>query len=120
MSTNIQPDDPTFGPLFDYALDADRINKQLGRIERLMRDGIWRTVDEISQQLENKYCEKFPAPSVSSDLRHLRKPQFGSYNVCTRRRTVGLVEYLLHESICICQWCAWERERKEKRGRKAA
>src|SRR4051812_44718126 len=61
------------GPAFNAAIDGERLTKQLGRIHGLMRDGIWRTLDEIASSTGD------PAASVSAQLRHLRKPRFGGF-----------------------------------------
>ncbi len=57
-----------------------------------MLDGAWRTVSEISEVTGD------PQPSVSAQLRHLRKPRFGSYIIERRSRgdrKRGLFEYRL-------------------------
>lgn len=66
----------------DYrgAKEQIRINDQHDRIKRLMLDGQWRTVREISVAL----C--YPETSVSAQLRHLRKPQFGGFIVHRKKR----------------------------------
>lgn len=85
----------TYEPHFngsDYQpeLDFDRLSTQLDRILDLMIDGNWRTLDEISRATGD------PSASISAQLRHLRKPRFGSYTVDKRRRgtrIAGLFEY---------------------------
>lgn len=54
-----------------------------------MRDEHWRTLSEIAQVLG------YPEASISAQLRHLRKPDFGSYLVDKRRRpnSPGYWEY---------------------------
>lgn len=83
--------DPEFdGPAYDPELDKDRLKNQLGRIYNLMRDHKWRTLDEIHEKTGE------PAASVSAQLRHLRKPRFGTYRVEKRHRgdpEHGLFEY---------------------------
>lgn len=66
----------------DYrgAKDQIRINDQHERIKIFMLDGFWRTVREISTALE------YPETSVSAQLRHLRKPQFGGFIVRRKKR----------------------------------
>jgi hypothetical protein len=71
------------GPVYDPAFDQDRLSKQLGRVFDLIRDGQWRTLQEISAAADA------PETSVSAQLRHLRKPRFGSYTIDRRRRTAG-------------------------------
>jgi hypothetical protein len=83
--------EPEFdGPAYDPEADKDRLSSQLGRIYNLMRDHEWRTLDEIHERTGE------PAASVSAQLRHLRKPRFGSYRVERRHRgdpAHGLYEY---------------------------
>lgn len=80
------------GAAFDPALDQARLTKQLGRVFDLMRDGCWRTLREISAGTGD------PESSISAQLRHLRKPRFGSYTVQKRRCDLpesGCFEYRL-------------------------
>lgn len=83
--------DPDFdGQSYDPEQDKDRLANQLGRIYNLMRDHEWRTLDEIHAATGE------PAASVSAQLRHLRKPRFGTYRVEKRHRgdpVHGLFEY---------------------------
>ena len=71
----------TFGPAYEAKLDHRRIMKQMERIQRLMFDGEWRTLGEIAEITDD------PESSISAQLRHLRKPRFGMYDVQKRRRT---------------------------------
>lgn len=78
------------GPAYEHAVDAPRLVRQHERIRDLMLDGRWRTLDEIAMATGD------PAASVSAQLRHLRKPRFGSHVVDKRARgdrAVGLFEY---------------------------
>lgn len=80
------------GPEYDKELDQRRLTGQLLRIFDLMKDAKWRTLDEIHKKTGD------PASSISAQLRHLRKPRFGSHTVARRRRgdrTKGLFEYQL-------------------------
>lgn len=80
------------GPDYDPALDNERLTKQAGRIYNLMIDGKWRTLQEIESITGD------PQSSISAQIRHLRKPRFGSYIVNKRRRGIpqgGLWEYQL-------------------------
>jgi hypothetical protein len=72
-----------------------------------MRDGRWRTLEEIHKTTLGE-----PVASISAQLRHLRKPRFGSYRVERRHRGdpgSGLYEYrvlpppdrILHEVASI-------------------
>ena len=80
----------------DYVreLDQPRLARQHERIRDLMRDGAWRTLDEIASATGD------PAASVSAQLRHLRKARFGGWTVEKRARSDrerGLYEYRLSD-----------------------
>jgi len=80
------------GATYDPQFDDERLEKQMGRVYALMIDGQWRTLQEIS------YKTTDPESSISAQLRHLRKPRFGSYTVNRRHRgerSQGLYEYQL-------------------------
>jgi hypothetical protein len=70
----------TFGPAYDAKKDEPAITDQRNLIKALMVDGKWRTLFEIHAALN------YPEASVSAQLRHLRKPQFGGWLVCKKRR----------------------------------
>jgi|DEB0MinimDraft_3_1074331.scaffolds.fasta_scaffold01536_19 hypothetical protein len=67
--------------------DHTRLDGQHERIKRLMLDGQWRSLEAISE------ATGAPAASVSAQLRHLRKPRFGEYQVDRRHLGQGLYEY---------------------------
>ena len=69
--------------------DDDRLTVQYRRIFALMRDGAWRTLDDISRSTGD------PAASVSAQLRHMRKPAFGSHVVEKQHIEHGLWQYRL-------------------------
>jgi hypothetical protein len=78
------------GPSYDHERDSQRLTGQIQRVFALMSDGTWRTLREIAEATGD------PEASVSAQLRHLRKPRFGSHTVERRRRGVessGLWEY---------------------------
>jgi hypothetical protein len=76
------------GPAFDDLKDAARLTGQIARVWDVMKDGRWRTVEQIVSLTGD------PANSVQAQLRHLRKPRFGSYLVERRRVTEnGLWQY---------------------------
>lgn len=79
------------GPTIETMEDHNRLNAQLGRVKDLMRDGVWRTLEEISEVTHD------PMPSISARLRDLRKFGFGSHTVNRKRRgpSRGLFEYQL-------------------------
>ena len=80
------------GPDYRPKSDFSRLSKQHQRIKALMKDGKWRTLNEISEVTND------PEASISAQLRHLRKKRFGSYVLEKRNRGSkerGLFEYRL-------------------------
>ena len=80
------------GAVYEPRFDDARLSGQLADIFNLMKDGEWRTLDEIQMQT------RAPQPSISAQLRHLRKIRFGSHIVDKRARgdrKDGLWEYKL-------------------------
>ena len=80
------------GPVYEARFDYERLRGQMLRVFNLMRDGRWRTLTEIEHGTGD------PAASISAQLRHLRKPRFGSHTVEKRprgERIHGLFEYQL-------------------------
>ncbi len=75
----------------DYNSDRDdtRLNSQLTRVFDLMKDGEWRSLDQISKATGD------PAASISAQLRHLRKPRFGSHTIDKHYQGNGLYLYRL-------------------------
>lgn len=80
------------GPV-DPKIDFDRLQGQTKAIHDLMIDGDWRTLTEIEQNTG------YPQPSISAQLRHLRKARFGGFIVNKRRRfeDKGIWEYQVIE-----------------------
>ena len=80
------------GPEYVPKYDQKRLTGQIKRVYDLMKDGRWRTLTEIATETKD------PEASVSAQLRHLRKPRFGSHIVDKRSRgdrSLGLYEYQL-------------------------
>lgn len=80
------------GPEYASAMDKERLTKQIGRVYQCMSDGRWRTLSEIASITGDGES------SISAQLRHLRKPKFGSHEVSRRPRgdrQHGLFEYRL-------------------------
>lgn len=78
----------------DYSSEFDqkRLSGQIERVYNLMKDGKYRTLDEISKLTGD------PHASISAQLRHLRKARFGSHTVNKQNRgnrENGLFEYQL-------------------------
>ncbi len=93
MQTLTIPSNPQFkGAKYDLRFDKNRLKTQLGRIYSLMIGGVWFTLKEIADRTRD------PEASISAQLRHLRKEEFGSYTVESRIRGAregGLYEYRL-------------------------
>ncbi len=84
------------GPDYTPHLDQSRLTGQMARIIGVMADGQWRTLGEL------EHAAHAPQASISAQLRHLRKPRFGSYRVDKRRRgeaSNGLYEYRVREPL---------------------
>ena len=88
---------PQFGPEYNATVDRRRLDTQMERIRLYMLGVEWRTFDEIQRDLERMFHPtRFPAASISAQLRHLKKPAFGYYTLEKRRRkSAGLFEYRL-------------------------
>ena len=67
------------GITYNEAYDFDRLNSLLARVQRLMRDGRWRSLEDICS-----ICGGTEA-SVSARLRDLRKERFGAHTIERRR-----------------------------------
>lgn len=68
------------GPEYDHKEDRKRLTGQILRVFGAMKDGAWRTVSEISVITGD------PEPSISAQLRHLRKDRWGAFDVQRRPR----------------------------------
>jgi hypothetical protein len=55
----------------------------------------WETLEEICAALERLYPgERFPEASISAQIRHLRKPRFGGYDVQRQwKKDIRISEY---------------------------
>lgn len=77
------------GATYERDLDHARLGKQFLRVARLMGDGAWHTLHEISGRTGD------PEASVSARLRDLRKRKFGGHTVERERLAGGLFRYRL-------------------------
>lgn len=77
------------GSDYSKVRDHERLSKQHIKIFNLMKDGVYRTLPEISDLLLE------PPASVSAQLRHFRKPAFGSHTVNKKYEGNGLYSYQL-------------------------
>jgi hypothetical protein len=81
------------GPEYNPDRDHKRLAGQCLRVFNAMKDGGWRTFDQIADLTGD------PAPSISAQLRHLRKERFGGHLVNRRHVGSGLYEYQLVVSV---------------------
>lgn len=72
----------TFGPTYDEEKDGKRIASQMDKIRDYMLEADWRTLKQIESELN------YPQSSISAQLRHLRKKQFGGY-ILEKKRVDG-------------------------------
>ena len=87
------PRTPAYGgETFDPASDTKRLNRQCLAVFNLMRDGRWRTPEEIEATTGIGWA------SASARLRDLRKPRFGGFLVDRQPKgdaARGLFQYRL-------------------------
>lgn len=77
------------GGTFSQPRDGARLSGQLQRVWEVMRDGEWRTLDDLAALANGS-----PA-AVSARLRDLRKPRFGGHTVKRKYLGNGLWAYQL-------------------------
>ncbi len=80
------------GSDYNHDDDSARLSGQIRDIFMHMKDGRWRTLNEIEGAL------RYPQASISAQLRNLRKSRFGGHVIDKRRRgdrKGGLFEYSL-------------------------
>lgn len=75
----------SYGPAYDKQRDGTRLKHQHDKIrDWMLTQNAWKTLAEMHQALD------YPESSISAQLRHLRKAQFGGYRVEKRRRSKAL------------------------------
>lgn len=80
------------GKHYEGKKDKERLTKQINVVHDYISSGSWRTVEEIS------IATGFPQPSVSAQLRNLRKEKFGGLDVQGRYRSeTRIFEYKLNK-----------------------
>lgn len=84
---NILTTRPAFNGADYTRADDERLTGQLRRIYDVIKDGQWRTLSQIEAATGD------PQPSISAQLRHLRKQRFGSHVIERRHLGRGLFEY---------------------------
>jgi hypothetical protein len=77
------------GSDYDHSRDSERLGNQLQKIYNLMVDGTFRILAQIEQDTGE------PQASISAQMRHLRKPRFGSHTVNKKYLGDGLYIYQL-------------------------
>jgi hypothetical protein len=84
------PDSPRFNGA-DYVPERDdaRLTSQMKRVFSAIEDGQWRALHELAKITGD------PEASISAQLRHLRKPRFGSYTIERSHVRHGLYLYRL-------------------------
>jgi hypothetical protein len=85
----VEPHRAFDGKTYDADRDFDRLGGQLGRVFTLMKDGRWRTLEQIQSAAGGSIA------AISARLRDLRKPKYGSREVERRYLHNGLFEYRL-------------------------
>lgn len=77
------------GADYKHERDSKRLTSQYNDIFKLMADGEFRSLAKIATLTGHHEA------SISAQLRHMRKPRFGSHTVDKRHRGNGLYEYQL-------------------------
>ena len=75
------------GADYVHERDCERLTTQLDRVRQALSDGRWHTLRGLAATTGD------PEASVSAQLRHLRKPRFGSHNIERQHISHGLYEY---------------------------
>lgn len=77
------------GDTYDHKRDGSRLSGQYERVFDAMKDGRWRTLDDIW------LATNCPQASISARLRDMRKERFGGHTVDRRYVANGEWEYRL-------------------------
>jgi len=84
-----QVTDPHFdGSTYEPELDHVRLTGQLQRVYSVMKDGRWRTLNNISVLASG------PESSIGARIRDLRKAKFGEYQVDRKRDSINKGTFL--------------------------
>lgn len=75
------------GETYDEDRDGERLSRQARVVFEVMRDGMWRTLADIS------HLTKEPEASISARLLDLRKERNGSYRVEREYLARGIWQY---------------------------
>jgi hypothetical protein len=74
------------GSDYDSAINKKRLTGQLERVFKVLSDGKYHTLKEVERLTGD------PQASISAQIRHLRKPAFGGYEIAKRRRTTRITK----------------------------
>jgi hypothetical protein len=87
------------GDAYESEFDKERLTGQILRVFDVMQDGHHHTVPEVCGLIWKKYKVKDPEPSISAQIRNLRKVKYGSHHTPRRHRGArksGLWEFKLY------------------------
>ena len=81
-----QPDLFTTQPTFDSGVpltkaDHVRLGKQIKRVLSVLQEGGCWSVPQIHARIWQRYGVHDPEPSISAQLRNLKKPKHGGYQI---------------------------------------
>lgn len=77
------------GSDYDHGRDSERLERQHERVLRVMLDGQQHTLAGIADATGD------PPASISAQLRHLRRPEFGAHKIEKTYLGAGLYAYQL-------------------------
>lgn len=83
------------GETYDPNHDLNRLETQLGRVFAVMRDGQWRALSEIRNEVSRRFGGTDSEAGISARLRDFRKRRFGRLAVERKRRSGGVFVYRL-------------------------
>lgn len=69
------------GSDYNEARDKARLERGMGRVLAVIRDGQWWTVEQIQEEILERYGIRDKVTSISSNIRNLRKMPNGDYNI---------------------------------------
>lgn len=78
---------PFNGSNYDHTRDAPRLTDQMSRVFHALSGKQWHTLESISQITGD------PTPSISAQIRHLRKARFGGWEILKIHQGNGLFAY---------------------------
>jgi hypothetical protein len=95
-ATNLPPPSKAFdGETYSAPRDFVRLTGQWLRVFKVMRDGEWRSLNQIKSAIFGFADNADSESAISARLRDFRKPRWGAHTVERRHRGAGLWEYRL-------------------------